>query len=76
MQRPKGLLSIDASEVDTGSSITNTDPFVEAVFAAKNGSTAGCCSTRLKVVALMSGRDTYRPRRSQADSLADGPQHR
>ncbi|MBU8820985.1 phage major capsid protein [Mycolicibacterium goodii] len=36
MQRPKGLLSIDASEVDTGSSITNTDPFVEAVFAAKN----------------------------------------
>ncbi|MGY4869791.1 phage major capsid protein [Mycolicibacterium elephantis] len=32
---PSGLLSIDASEVDTGAAITNTDPFVEAVFKAK-----------------------------------------
>lgn len=32
---PKGLLSIASTAVDTGASITNTDPFVEAVFAAK-----------------------------------------
>jgi HK97 family phage major capsid protein len=32
---PSGLLSITPSVVDTGASITNTDPFVEAVFKAK-----------------------------------------
>ncbi|UJL26837.1 MULTISPECIES: phage major capsid protein [Mycolicibacterium] len=33
---PSGLLSIASTAVDTGSAIANTDPFVEAVFAAKN----------------------------------------
>ncbi|SRX93242.1 phage capsid protein [Gordonia sp. KTR9] [Mycobacterium shimoidei] len=32
---PSGLLSITPSVVDTGAAITNTDPFVQAVFAAK-----------------------------------------
>ncbi|WP_420880750.1 phage major capsid protein [Rhodococcus sp. (in: high G+C Gram-positive bacteria)] len=33
---PSGLQSITPSVVDTGAAITNTDPFVEAVFKAKN----------------------------------------
>lgn len=32
---PSGLQSITPSVVDTGAAITNTDPFVQAVFAAK-----------------------------------------